>query len=434
MKRTSLVSLALAIAGAAALAVGATAPATAATTPAAAPATSGVYTVHPIVEKATLATSALKPSFTPADCLAQTGGAVACQTPQSIRAAYDIPATINGVPAGTGQTVVIVDAFGSPTVASDLATFSQTFGLPAPHLTVYYPGGKPTWNGRGTQTGWAEETSLDVQWAHAVAPGADIALVVAANDHGASLDNAVRYAVDNRLGNVLSMSYGEADYLISSPHANNGQTTQVQKTFATAAAAGMSLFASSGDDGSDNGAGYPNFGFPASDPNVTAVGGTNVWAGSGLNKPHDTVWGDYADCPLTCAFGVVGETGGAPSLFLPKGGSDVAYNASVYTGVLTYLGFLGGDANGLYYFGGTSAGSPQWAALTADTIQAVGHTVGNVGQRYAAGWAAKGILFDVTQGSNITPTYSGGYSATAGWDRPTGWGTPDVGRIIADLR
>ncbi|MGN6425688.1 MAG: S53 family peptidase [Leifsonia sp.] len=429
MKRTSLVSLALAIAGTAALAIGAGAPATAAT----APDTSGIYTVHPIVEKAALATSALTPSFTPADCLAQTGGRVACQTPETIRAAYDIPATIGGVPAGTGQTVVIVDAFGSPTVASDLATFSQTFGLPAPHLTVYYPGGKPTWNGRGTQTGWAEETSLDVQWAHAVAPGANIALVIAANDHGASIDNAVRYAVDNRLGNVLSMSYGEADYLIASPHANNGQTTQAQKSFAKAAAAGMSLFASSGDDGSDNGAGYPNFGFPASDPNVTAVGGTNVWAGSGLNAPHDTVWGDYADCPLTCAFGVVGETGGAPSLFLPKGGSDVAYNASVYTGVLTYLGFLGGDANGFYYFGGTSAGSPQWAALTADAIQAVGHTVGNV-SHYAQGWAASGILFDVTQGSNATPTYTGGYSATAGWDRPTGWGTPDVGRIIAALK
>ena len=429
MKRTSLVSLALAIAGTAALAIGAGAPATAAT----APDTSGIYTVHPIVEKAALATSALTPSFTPADCLAQTGGRVACQTPETIRAAYDIPATIGGVPAGTGQTVVIVDAFGSPTVASDLATFSQTFGLPAPHLTVYYPGGKPTWNGRGTQTGWAEETSLDVQWAHAVAPGANIALVIAANDHGASIDNAVRYAVDNRLGNVLSMSYGEADYLIASPHANNGQTTQAQKSFAKAAAAGMSLFASSGDDGSDNGAGYPNFGFPASDPNVTAVGGTNVWAGSGLNAPHDTVWGDYADCPLTCAFGVVGETGGAPSLFLPKGGSDVAYNASVYTGVLTYLGFLGGDANGFYYFGGTSAGSPQWAALTADAIQAVGHTVGNV-SHYAQGWAASGILFDVTQGSNATLTYTGGYSATAGWDRPTGWGTPDVGRIIAALK
>jgi len=433
MKPRSIVSVTLATAGAVALAVAASTGASAATPSAASPNTSGVYTVHPITEKATLSASAITPSLTPSECLAQTGGAVACQTPQSIRAAYDIPATINGAPAGTGQTIVIVDAFGSPTVQSDIAAFSQYFGLPAAHLTVYYPGGKPTWNGRGTQTGWAEETSLDVQWAHAVAPGAKIALVVAANDYGASIDNAVKYAVDNHLGNVLSMSYGESDYLIASPHANNGQTTQAQKSFAKGAAQNMSFFASSGDDGSDNGAGYPNFGFPASDPNVTAVGGTNVWAGSGLNKPHDTVWGDYANCPLTCAFGVVGETGGAPSLFLPKGGSDVAYNASVYTGVLTYLGFLGGADNGFYYFGGTSAGSPQWAALTADAVQAVGHPIGNI-RHLAAGWAAQGLLFDVTEGSNTTPTFTGGYSATAAWDRPTGWGTPDVGRIIASLK
>lgn len=433
MKSKSIVSVTLAGAGAIALAVAASTGASAATPATAGPATSGVYTVHPIIEKATLSADALTPALTPAECLRQTKGAIACQTPESIRAAYDIPSTINGVPAGTGQTIVIVDAFGSPTVQSDLATFSQAFGLPAPHLTVYYPGGKPTWNGRGTQAGWAQETSLDVQWAHAVAPGAKIALVVAANDHGASIDNAVKYAVDNHLGDVLSMSYGEADYLISSPHANNGQTSQAQKSFAKGVAQGMSFFASSGDEGSDNDAGYPNFGFPASDPNVTAVGGTNLWAGSGLTRPHDTVWGDFANCPLSCAIGPVGATGGAPSLFLPKGGSDVAYNASVYTGVLTYLGFMGGAENGFYYFGGTSAGSPQWAALTADTVQAIGHPIGNV-SRLAANWASKGLLYDVTQGSNTTPTYQGGYSATAGWDRPTGWGTPDVGRIIASLK
>jgi subtilase family serine protease len=433
MKRRSLVSITLAIAGAATLAVSASAPALAATPSTASPSSNWVYTVHPFVEKAGLPASAITPALTPADCLAQTQGAVACQTPDSIRAAYDIPATINGEAAGTGQTIVIVDAFGSPTVQSDLATFSHTFGLPAPDLTVYYPGGKPTWNGHGTQTGWAEETSLDVQWAHAVAPGAKIALVVAANDYGTTIDNAVKFAVNNHLGNVLSMSYGESDNLIASPHANNGQTTQAQKSFVQAAAQGMSLFASSGDDGSDNGAGYANFGYPASDPNVTAVGGTNLWTGSGLNLPQETVWGDYANCPLSCAFGVIGETGGAQSLFLAKGGSDVAYNASVYTGVLTYLGFLGGDNNGFYYFGGTSAGSPQWAALTADVIQATGHSVGNVGKQ-ASDWASKGLLYDVTEGSNSTATFSGGYSGTTGWDRPTGWGTPDVGAIITDLQ
>lgn len=429
MKHRSLVTLTLAAAGATALAVSGTAPALAASSPQ----TGGVYSVHPIVVKAGLPEVAVGPTLTPEQCLAQNNGRDACQTPQSIRAAYDIPATIDGVPAGTGQTIVIIDAFGSPTVQSDLATFSQTFGLPAADLSVIYPGGKPTWTGKGTQLDWAQETSLDVQWAHAVAPGAKIDLVVAANDHGATIDNAEQYVADQKLGNVLSMSYGEADNLISSPTANNGQTSQARKAFAQAAAEGISLFASSGDAGSDNGAGFANYSYPASDPNVTSVGGTDLWVGSGLDQPRETVWGDYATCPLTCAFGVTGETGGAQSLFDTKAGSDVSYNAGVYTGVLTYLGFMGGANNGFYYFGGTSAGSPQWAALTADTIQAVGHPVGKVAS-YAAGWAASGVLHDVTVGSNTTATFGGGYSATAGWDQPTGWGTPDVGRIIAALQ
>ena len=425
MKHRSLLSLTVAAIGATALAVSGAAAASAAST-------SGklTYTVDPIAVKSGLSTGATSPalSLTPAECLAETG--FACQTHDSIRAAYDIPATIDGVPAGTGQTIAIIDAFGSPTAASDLAAFSQTFGLPAADLTVYYPGGKPTWTGKGTQTSWAQETSLDLQWAHAVAPGAKIALVVAANDSGASIDTAEKYVADNHLGTVLSMSYGVPDSAIKNANANNGQTQQGEKALAAAAAAGISVFASSGDSGSDNGAGYANFAYPASDPNVTAVGGTNLWKGSGLDEPNETVWDDDTACPLDCSQGAFGVTGGAPSLFDAKKGSDVAYNASVYTGVLTYLGFLGADNSGLYFMGGTSAGAPQWAALTADVMQATGRTVGNVGT-LAKSWAAQGLLDDVTVGDNATTTFSGGFPATAGWDAPTGWGTPDVGKIIA---
>ncbi|GAA4158845.1 S53 family peptidase [Gryllotalpicola daejeonensis] len=429
MKHRSAITLAAASVGAVALALSGAAAATAAST------TSGgslTYSVHPIAVKSGLTTTAAKPtlSLTPAECLAEDG--FACQTPDSIRAAYDIPATIDGVPAGTGQTIVIIDAFGSPTVQSDLATFSTAFGLPAADLEVIYPGGKPTFTGHGTQLGWAQETSLDVQWAHAVAPGAKIKLVVAANDSGATIDNAEKYVADNKLGNVLSMSYGEADNLIRNSHANNGQASQAKAAFTKAASEGISLFASSGDAGSDNGAGFANFGFPASDPNVTAVGGTNLWKGSGLDEPNETVWDDDDACPLGCWQGGFGATGGAPSLFDAKQGSDVAYNAAVYTGVLTYLGFLGDDS-GLYFMGGTSAGAPQWAALTADVAQATGHSVGNV-STLAKSWAANGLLSDVTVGDNATTTFSGGFAASAGWDAPTGWGTPDVGKIIAALK
>jgi len=385
------------------------------------------FTVHPPKLKSALPASRITPSLQPADCLARTNGAVACQDPASIRAAYNIPATVKGVPAGTGQTIVIVDAFGSPTALSDLQTFSKQFGLPAPKLDTYYPDGKPTYHGTANQVGWAEETSLDLQWAHAVAPGARIALVVAATNYGSSLNNAVHYAVTHRLGNVLSMSYGVSEAAIKG---NNAQIIQEQKIFAEARSAGMTLFASSGDDGSDNLLGTPNFSFPAADNNVTAVGGTNLYVNSGITtEPRETVWGDYATCPLTCKYGPIGATGGAPSLFTGKQGSDVAYNASVYTGVLTYLGFLGGDANGFYYFGGTSASSPQWAAVTAILDQARGSSLGYIRDRIP-GWASSGALYDVQKGSNSTPTYKGGFSATGGHDLPTGYGTPNVGKLI----
>lgn len=424
MKHSSLARIVLAAAGALGLIAAAAGPATAATSP-----SSGlVYSVHPIMQRAHFSHVAALPQ-NPADCLAATGGEFACQTPDSIRAAYDIPATIGGMPAGTGQTIVILDAYGSPTVRSDLANFSAAFGLPAATLNVYYPVGMPTWTGSRTQVNWAAETSLDVQWAHAVAPGATIDLVVSATPYGDNLNAAEQWAVSHHLGNVMSMSFGVPENTI---HGNNGQLAQAHSVYVTAAAQHMSVFASSGDSGSDNGAGFANFSFPASDPLVTAVGGTNLWVGSGLNEPRETVWGDFTNCPTTCGDGPFGATGGAPSLISSKGGSDVAYNASVYTGVLTYLGFLGAANDGFYFFGGTSAGSPQWAALTADVIQAVGHPVGGVNQ-YLAGWAANGQLNDVTVGSNDTPTFMGGFSASGGWDRPTGYGTPDAGAIITAL-
>jgi subtilase family serine protease len=385
-----------------------------------------VFHVHPPKVRSSLSAKAIRPALTPAECLAQTAGRVACQDPASIRAAYDIPSTVKGKPAGTGQTIVIVDAFGSPTLQSDLDTFSTAFGLPRTTVQVHYPDGKPAFHGSANQVGWAEETSLDVQWAHAVAPGAKIALVVAATNYGNALNNAQRYAVSHHLGNVMSLSFGIPEAAL---RGNNGQILQSSKIYAQAKAAGITVFASSGDDGSDNLYGTPNFAFPAADPNVTAVGGTNLWAGSGQNQPRETVWGDYADCPLTCAFGPIGATGGAPSLVTGKQGSDVAYNASVYTGVLTYLGFLGAADNGFYYFGGTSASSPQWAAVTAILDQARGSSLGYI-RDDIAGWARSGALYDVTKGSNATPTYKGGFSATGGHDLPTGYGTPDVRKLI----
>jgi subtilase family serine protease len=330
-----------------------------------------------------------------------------------------------------------VDAFGSPTITADLATFDSAFNLPAPpSFKVVHPQGQPTFTGTNNQLAWAEETSLDVEWAHAVAPGANIVLDVAVTNFGSALNNAVNYAVQQKLGNVISMSFGEPE---SAVQGNSTQQLQSHAIFSAAVQAGITPIASSGDAGSDNGAGFANFAYPANDPLVTAVGGTDLWAGSGLTTQRETTWGDFdpSTCLSGCLDGPFGATGGAPSLATDKPGSDVSYNAGVYTGVLTYLGFLGGDNNGFYFFGGTSAGAPQWAGIVAMVDQAradVKHApVGNLRDRLPA-LSAAGDFFDVRQGSNVTPTFTAGFSAASGKDAPTGYGSPDALKVIATLR
>ena len=405
-----------------------------------------VYTVHPLTKQFSTGT---KPGAlpTPSQCVARIG--LACYTPALIRKAYDIP---DGW-TGTGQRIVVVDAYGSPTVRADLDVFSQTFGLPKADLNVYYPGGAPQTSTahRGQPLSWAGETSLDVQWAHAIAPDATINLVVAPNNYGNALNVAVKYAVDHDLGDVLSMSYG-ADEAAIKGKGNNLQLQQSHANFAAAAAKGISLFASSGDDGASNGGPALAAGYPASDPLVTAVGGTNLFASDTGAYQGETVWGDEASCavhqPFGCTLGPIGATGGAPSTVFPvpayqagvsgnpmRTTSDVSYDASVYTSVFVYEGFNANpDDNGFYFYGGTSSGSPQWAAIGALADQRAGHRLGALNPAlYAIGRGpAHGSAFhDVTSGNNA---WDGpGLDAKVGYDDPTGLGSPDVAGLVGQL-
>jgi subtilase family serine protease len=405
-----------------------------------------VYTVHPLTKQFSAGT---KPGAlpTPSQCVARIG--LACYTPALIRKAYDIP---DGW-TGKGQRIVVVDAYGSPTVRGDLDVFSQTFGLPKADLNVYYPGGQPQTGTahKGQPLSWAGETSLDVQWAHAIAPDATINLVVAPNNYGNALNVAVKYAVDHDLGDVLSMSYG-ADEAAIRGRGNNLQLQQSHANFAAAAAKGISLFASSGDDGASNGGPALAAGYPASDPLVTAVGGTNLFASDTGAYEGETVWGDEASCavhqPFGCTLGPIGATGGAPSTIFPapayqqgvtgsamRTTSDVSYDASVYTAVFVYAGFNPNpDDNGFYFYGGTSSGSPQWAAIGALADQQAGHRLGTLNPAlYAIGTGATHALafHDVTSGNNA---WQGpGLDAKVGYDDPPGLGSPDVSNHVGQL-
>jgi subtilase family serine protease len=146
----------------------------------------------------------------------------ACYDPYQMRHAYNIDTLINAGFDGKGKTIVIIDAFQSPNIVQQLNTYIAFYGLPSmnglgaapdPSLgtfTQIAPDGlTPFVTGDPNMTGWAEEISLDVLWAHAIAPGANITLVLAKSNNDSDILSVTKYAVDNNLGNVISQSFGE---------------------------------------------------------------------------------------------------------------------------------------------------------------------------------------------------------------------------------
>ncbi|MGZ3505356.1 MAG: S53 family peptidase [Vulcanimicrobiaceae bacterium] len=400
------------------------------------------YDVSPSYKLAVAASgpAALPP---PSQCAALFG--FTCYTPALIRSAYDVPSSAKGA----GQTIVIVDAYGSPTIRNDLHVFDQAFGLPDPTLNIIYPGGKPTYNPLQNhhELNWAAETSLDVEWSHAIAPLATIDLVIASNNGGDVLNLAQNYVVSHHLGNVMSLSFGSPEAAIHGL-GNNLQLQQAHAVYAAAQQAGISVFVSAGDSGASNGLATANAAFPASDPLVTSVGGTDLFMSDAGAYQSETAWNDSNPslCPFGCKSGAVGATGGAPSKvfaapayqaglsgFATRTTADVGYNASLYTGILTFLSFRG-LTPGFYFSGGTSEGAPQWAAIGALADESAGRSLGllnpklyaiRVSSRYATDF------HDVTVGDN--GFFGPGFPAGTGYDLPTGIGSPDVANLISDL-
>ena len=256
-----------------------------------------------------------------------------------------------GYLTGAGETITIIDAFGDPYIASDLALFDSTFGLPAANLNIICvasattTGTCPTYTATADQVDWAGEIALDTQWAHAIAPGATIDLVIAKSDEDPDILAAQQYVVSHNLGDVLSQSFGEWEACLKAEPTVWGPTLQV---FQRAKQEKMSVFASAGDSGAAtvNCAGteyVKGVNMPASDPLVTGVGGTHlnanyvtgryisetVWNDSGLNPDFGATGGGFSTIFPRPSYQDGAHTGSAH-----RGVPDVAYNADVYNGVL----------------------------------------------------------------------------------------------------
>jgi subtilase family serine protease len=377
-------------------------------------------------------------------------------TPQQVTTAYDTgPLTTAGV-TGKGQTIVIVDSFGSPTIASDLAHFDSYFGLPAPpSFKVIQPAGKVS-RFRGSNSnrvGWAEETTLDVEWAHVMAPGASILLVETptSENEGTTgfpqIVTAEKYVLNHKLGQVISQSFAATEPTFPS----QGALRTLRGAYQLAARDHVTVLAATGDEGAT--AYQYNMkdlytsrvvSWPATDPLVTAVGGTQLdLRAAGTRRKPDVAW--------------TGSGGGRSSVFSRPsyqysvrtltGGSrsvpDISMDASCGSSVAIYTSFAGGS--GWSSICGTSLATPLFAGIVALADQLAGggqpHGLGLINPAiYQIAIRHEPGVVDVRKGNN-TDSFSQhgkrytvrGFNAGPGYDLASGVGTVDAASFVPEL-
>jgi subtilase family serine protease len=400
---------------------------------------------HPPRQLAGSVTPGVRPNFPIVFNCQKLAASLPCYGPDQMRHAYGFDNLINAGYTGRGRTIVIVDAFSDPPLRRDLRTFNQVFGLPNANLTIVAPDGETPFDPTdANQVGWSSEIALDVEWSHAMAPGAKIVLVEAKTSQDSDIASAVQYVADNNLGDVLSQSFGEAEDClgvnVDGSHQPGVTLAAAHRTYSQLADEGITSFASAGDDGSaqptcDGNSFMLAASTPASDPLVTGVGGTQLSANPRTGDyEHEVVWNETSD------FGIAGG-GGFSTHFAPPGfqrglGSfpgrgvpDVAYSAAFQGSVLAAWSVIAPPGS-FFTFAGTSAGSPQWAALVAIADQLNHGRLGDINP--ALYQLSAGDFHDITRGNNAFPGVPG-YTAARGWDPATGLGSPLAGAVALGL-
>jgi kumamolisin len=343
--------------------------------------------------------------------------------PPDLARLYNFPTGLDG----SGQCIGIIE-LGGGFRAKDLKTYFNRLGLPAPEVKavlVDHARNRPTVAGSADA-----EVMLDIEVAAAIAPKALIAVYFAPNTDQGFLD-AITTAVHDSVNkpSVISISWGSAEARWTAQG-----LAQFDQAFQAAAAMGVTICCASGDNGSADGLtdGKVHVDFPASSPNVLGCGGTRLVASGNGGIESEVVWNE----------GMHSATGGGVSGFfaLPsyqtradvppiadaagktgRGVPDVAGNADPATG---YEVLVDGET---MVIGGTSAVAPLWAGLIALMNQKLGHPVGFLNPLLYGSLAGRGVFNDVTAGNN------GSYSAKAGWDACTGWGSPNGAKLLQAL-
>lgn len=323
---------------------------------------------------------------------------------------------------GHGQTIAIVDAYDDPNIASDLQTFDTQFGLPVCTVanncfTKTTPQGTPA-----TDSGWAMEIALDVQWAHSIAPGAKIVLVESSDNSLGNLLTGVDAAASSSTGaQQVSNSWGGNEF---------SSETSYDYHFNSPTA---SFYAASGDSGH-------GVIWPAASPYVVSVGGTTLTTDSSGNWVSESTWSG---------------SGGGTSAYEPKPSyqnnfnsnskrtvPDVAYDGDPNTGFYVYDSVPINGNSGWWLVGGTSAGAPQWAAISAIANS-------QNAKLASASFGANSALYGAASGAQSSPQtnpYLANYhdittgndgscgsicNAMTGYDEVTGLGSPQSNNIIS---
>jgi subtilase family serine protease len=399
--------------------------------------------------------------------------------PADIQSVYNMGPLYAAGLDGTGQTIVIVDAYGSPTIERDAAVFSAVYNLPAIDLTIAKAPGLVH---SPDDAGWDGETTLDVEWAHAMAPGAKIVLVTATAR--SSLDEAINYAVVHHFGNTISNSWSSVEGF-----GNPAQLGRVERILQMAAAQGIDVNFSSGDNGDEAARiGFVTVDYPGSSPFATSVGGTSIAMDAQRHLMFETGWGTNETLIAGTAaagnppqnppqaFGFVFGAGGGTSLLFAKPSfqsalpgtkrmvPDVGMIADPFTGVeIIQTDVASGDLF-VSVIGGTSLACPVFSGVMAIASQKAGHGLGQAAPLLYGAAGIRDIVpppsatnvsgtlggTAVSADSLATPATSSPYfnspfstrwfvltfnadsslHTNAGWDNVTGVGAPDGAAFV----
>ena len=429
---------------------------------------------------------------------------IACYQVFQLQRAYNLGQVFSKGIEGQGETIVIVDAFGSPSITSDLVTFDAEMGLPnPPSFRVITPEGPITTNPSNCTSkfrptgpdlcsdfyGWTDETSLDVEWSHAMAPEANILLVETPVTETEGIYGfpqivaAENYVIDHHLGDVISQSFGANESTFTSP----GQIYSLRSAYVNAARHGVTVLAASGDQGStdyicepSSGCANPNdaiccqstraIDWPSSDPLVTGVGGTQLQLDANGNRTApDSVWND-----LSSTVGVPGPVytwgssgGGHSTVFSrpqfqngvagivgdSRGTPDIAMSAAV-NGAVDFYDTTDPGVAGWGIVGGTSEASPLFSGIVALADQVAGHSLGYLNPALYAMARSGGRdgIVPISQGSNSYTFCNAadigsngscasssdlvsvpGFSANGTYNDATGWGTVNANLFVPAL-